>query len=94
MDTRLSRAATYDPNALLDSLKNLLNLKNDAALSRALSIAQPVLSKIRHLQMPISGAVLIRMHEVSDLSVSDLQAMMGDRRAKFRLSSAHGRPQQ
>ena len=93
MDTRLSLNATYDPNALLDSLKHILKLKNDAALSLALDVAPPVLSKIRHFRMGVSGAVLLRMHEVSDISVSDLQAMMGDRRAKFRLSPAQGRPQ-
>ena len=93
MKARLIPTATYDPNALLDSLKDLMKLKNDAALSIALDIQPPVLSKIRHYRMPVSGAVLLRMHEVSNVSVTDLQAMMGDRRAKFRLSSAQGRPQ-
>jgi hypothetical protein len=93
MKARLTRTATYDPNALLDALKDLMKLKNDAALSLALDIQPPVLSKIRHYRMPVSGAVLLRMHEASSVSVTDLQAMMGDRRAKFRLSSAQGRPQ-
>lgn len=92
MNAQPTPDVTYDPNSLLDALKSILRLKNDAALSRALEIKPPVLSKIRHLRMPISGALLIRIHEVSDLSVSDLQGMMGDRRAKFRLSSAQGRP--
>lgn len=92
MNARLSPDASYNPNTLLDALKSILKLKNDAALSRALEVAPPVLSKIRHNRLPISGALLIRIHEVSDLSVSDLQTMMGDRRAKFRLSSAQGRP--
>lgn len=93
MKARPAPTATYNPNALLDSLKDLMKLKNDAALSLALDIQPPVLSKIRHYRMPVSGAVLLRMHEVSNVSVTDLQAMMGDRRAKFRLSSAQGRPQ-
>ena len=93
MKARPTPTATYNPNALLDSLKDLMKLKNDAALSLALDIQPPVLSKIRHYRMPVSGAVLLRMHEVSNVSVIDLQAMMGDRRAKFRLSSAQGRPQ-
>ena len=38
----------YDPNRLLDTLIRHLNLKNDAALSRALEVAPPVISKIRH----------------------------------------------
>lgn len=92
MNTRLSSDVTYEPNSLLDSLKGILGLKNDAALSRALEVAPPVISKIRHRRLPISGALLIRIHEVSELSVSDLQLMMGDRRSKYRLSSSQGRP--
>jgi hypothetical protein len=92
MNAQPTPDVTNDPNTLLDALKSILRLKNDAALSRALEVKPPVLSKIRHLRMPISGALLIRIHEVSDLSVGDLQGMMGDRRAKFRLSPAQGRP--
>ena len=94
MDIRVSSDPTYEPNSLLDSLKSILGLKNDAALSRALEVAPPMISKIRHRRLPISGALLIRIHEVSDLSVSDLQLMMGDRRAKHRLSPAQGKPKE
>lgn len=92
MNAQLSPKTTYDPNTLIDSLKSMLRLKNDAALSRALDVSAPVLSKIRSFQMPISGAVLIRMHEVSSLSITDLRWMMGDRRVKYRLSSSKGKP--
>lgn len=43
----------YDPNRLLDTLIVHLNLKNDAALSRALEVAPPVISKIRHNRLPV-----------------------------------------
>ncbi|NGZ86927.1 bacteriophage CI repressor [Duganella aceris] len=92
MNTQVSSDTTYEPNGLLDSLKTILGLKNDAELSRALEVAPPMISKIRHRRLPISGALLIRIHEVSDLSVSDLQGMMGDRRAKYRFSSSKGKP--
>ena len=39
--------AQYDPNQLLDALLKRLNLKNDAALSRALGVARPVIASIR-----------------------------------------------
>lgn len=74
---------TYDPNHLLDALIDKLDLKNDAALSRALEVAPPLISKIRHGRLPIGASMLIRMHEVSDVSIKDLRALMGDRRAKF-----------
>ena len=35
----------YNPNRLLDTLIENLRLKNDAALSRALEVAPPVISK-------------------------------------------------
>ena len=92
MNARMPSTSTYDPNNLLDALKNILHLKNDAALSRTLEVAPPVISKIRHNRLPISASLLIRMHETTELSVADLQDIMGDRRTKFRLSSAQGRP--
>lgn len=86
------RQETYDPNRLLDSLIDRLKLKNDAALSRALEVAPPVISKIRHRRLPVGASLLIRMHEVSDLSIRELRELMGDRRTKYRLSDAQGKP--
>lgn len=82
----------YNPNHLLDSVLFFLALKNDAALARALDVAPPVLSKIRHRTLAVGGSFLIRLHEVTGKPVSELQSLMGDRRQKFRLSSAQGRP--
>jgi hypothetical protein len=82
----------YDPNNLLESLIEKLNLKNDAALSRALEVAPPLISKIRHRRLPVGASLLIRMHEVSDLSIKDLRHLMGDRRNKFRISDKQFKP--
>ena len=82
----------YDPDNLLASLIGRLRLKNDAALSRALEVAPPIISKIRHRRLPVGASLLIRMHEVSDLSIRDLRDLMGDRRAKQRVSSVQGKP--
>ena len=76
----------YDPNKLLNALIEKLGLKNDAALSRTLEVAPPVLSNIRHHRLPVGASILIRMHEVSELSIRDLRELMGDRRTKFRVS--------
>ncbi|WP_426172597.1 hypothetical protein [Pseudoduganella sp. R-34] len=82
----------YDPNRLLDALIQQLRLKNDAALSRALEVAPPVISKIRHRRLPVGASMLIRMHEVSGLTIRDLRYLMGDRRQKFRVSDSQGKP--
>jgi plasmid maintenance system antidote protein VapI len=77
MTSKLADAATpYNPNYLLDELINRLDLKNDAALSRVLEVAPPVISKIRHHTLPIGATILIRMHEVSDFSIRELKEML------------------
>jgi hypothetical protein len=92
--SRLADQVAYDPNNLLDSLIEKLHLKNDAALSRALEVAPPVISKIRHRRLPVGASLLIRMHEVSDLSIRDLRILMGDRRDKFRISDKQFKPKE
>jgi hypothetical protein len=84
-------AGTYDPNKFFDSLIEKLSLKNDAALSRLLEVTPPVISKMRHLSTPVGASMLIRMQEVSDLSIAPLRTMMGDRRANFRASAMQNR---
>jgi len=84
----------YNPNRLLDTLIENLRLKNDAALSRALEVAPPVISKIRHHRLPVGASLLIRMHEVSDLTIRDLRYLMGDRRNKFRISDKQFKPKE
>ncbi|MEC4719607.1 hypothetical protein RY831_10645 [Noviherbaspirillum sp. CPCC 100848] len=91
-ETNATEQFQYDPNNLLESLIEKLNLKNDAALSRALEVAPPLISKIRHRRLPVGASLLIRMHEVSDLSISDLRQLMGDRRNKFRISDKQFKP--
>ncbi len=88
----LASQSTYNPNHLLDTLRERMKLKNDAALSRALEVAPPVISKIRHRPLPVGASLLIRMHEVTELSIRDLRDLMGDRRTKYRLSDAQGKP--
>ncbi|MFL9926384.1 hypothetical protein PQR62_19060 [Herbaspirillum lusitanum] len=92
LDKLSSDQVNYDPNHLLDALIEKLHLKNDAALSRALEVAPPVISKIRHRRLPVGASLLIRMHEVSELSIRDLRELMGDRREKFRISDKQFKP--
>jgi hypothetical protein len=81
----------YDPDNLLDVLRANLNLKNDAALARALEVSSPIISKIRHRHLAVGGALLIRIHEVTGLDISDLRFLMGDRRQKYRVSDMQGK---
>ena len=90
----LASQESYNPNHLLDILLGKMQLKNDAALSRMLEVAPPVISKIRHHRLPVGASLLIRMHEVSDLSIRDLRYLMGDRRNKFRISDKQFKPKE
>ncbi|MGJ9418760.1 hypothetical protein ACHAC9_13480 [Massilia sp. CMS3.1] len=45
-----------------------------------------------HRRLAVDASLLIRMHEVSGLSIRDLRYLMGDRRAKFRISHAQFKP--
>lgn len=78
---------SFDPDALLNFIIVKQNLKNDAALARALEVAPPVISKIRHRRLPVGASLLIRMHEMTDLSIRELRNLMGDRRAVQRVGT-------
>ena len=84
---RFPEEPTYDPNKVLDAIIERLQLKNDAALSRALEVAPPVISKIRHRTLPIGATILLRMHEISDFSIRELRAMMGVPSASINLNA-------
>lgn len=73
---RSPEGAQYDPNRVLDAVIAKTGLKNDAALSRALEVAPPVISKIRHSTLPIGATILLRMHEISEYSIGELRALM------------------
>ncbi len=75
----------YDPGRLLDVLRSTMKLKNDAALARTLGLSPPVISKIRHQQIPVGPSTLLRMHEVTELSIAHLRELMGDKRKHFRI---------
>lgn len=83
----------YNPNKFLDAIRNNLKLKSDAALCRTLEIHSPLISKIRHGKAPVSAALLIRIHEVTDINIADLRFLLGDRRGKFRISDVEGKPE-
>ena len=95
--TSIIDSVEYDPDRLLDTLIDKLKLKNDAALSRALEVTPPVISKIRHRRLTVGASLLIRMHEISDLSRVDRSpktvtrqhhALMGGETASTRRDNA------
>lgn len=64
-------------SAFIDLLINTMTLKNDAALSRVLEVAPPVISKIRHGRLPVGASMLISAHEESGLSIREMKDVLG-----------------
>ena len=83
LSLRPAHSAKFKQCDLLDALIKQLGVKNDAELSRALELAAPLISKLRSQALSVSAFVLIRMHEVSGLSIVELRGLMGDHRKKF-----------
>jgi hypothetical protein len=78
---------TYNPSNLLDTLIVRMELKSDAELSRKLGLQPHIISRLRNRELPVEGSLLIRMHEVTNISVRDLRNLLGDRRNLFRSST-------
>lgn len=76
----------YDPNRLMDALKDMLHLDSDIALSQVLEVPPLVISHIRYRGYPVAPSILIRMHDITRLSIQELRDIMGDRRKTVRTS--------
>jgi len=57
-------------NMLLDLVAEMVNARNDAKLSRALGVAPPVISKVRHARLPVGAALVIKIHEVTGMAIA------------------------
>ncbi|AXA91143.1 hypothetical protein [Massilia sp. YMA4] len=81
-----SRSLPYDPARLFDLLRQRLQLHSDKALAKALQIAPPLLTRLRHRGLPLSGSLLLRIQDVSGIAVDELRRVLGDRRRRMRLA--------
>lgn len=60
-------------NSFFDKIMRLQGFKNDAALSRGLEVAPPVVSKIRHGNLLIGPGLMIRAHELTGMPFSEIR---------------------
>lgn len=75
----------YDPNHLLNTVSESLEVQNDAELASALEIPRPLLGKIRLGKQRVGATILLRMQELSGIPIRRLRAILGERRAAFRV---------
>lgn len=62
---------------LLDRAIQGRMLKNDAALSRLLGVAPPVISKMRSGKLKIGATMLINLHEKTGMGIKEMKAICG-----------------
>lgn len=79
----------YDPKKLLDTLHQILRVPNDRRLAGRLGVQPPVISKIRRNHLAPTPALLISMHEETNMGLRDLRALMGDFRPHTGPSASH-----
>ena len=63
-------------NDLLDAVLRKTGLKNDAALARALEVAPPVISKIRHGRLPVGASLVVRVCELTEMGLSEIKSIL------------------
>jgi len=72
---KAARAAVQ--RALLNQFADHLELKNDAAIARALDTQPPVISKWAHGTLPMGSTAIIRMHEMTGWTTTEIKQMLG-----------------
>ena len=65
-------------HTLFDFLKTEYNIPSDRQLCDALGIAAPVLSKIRHGVIGISGDIMILIHEKTGMTIADIKELISE----------------
>lgn len=69
---------TAQINYLLDLARDKALLKNDAALSRTLKVAPPVISKLRHGTLPVGASIILSLHENIGMAVAEIRRILAD----------------
>ena len=74
---QLKSSGSKNVNRLLDCFMQELGCKNDAALSRALNVQPPVISKIRNGVLAPGAAFLIAGHEKTGVTFTEIRQILG-----------------
>ena len=69
--------ATERSNQLLDLVIQTAQLKNDSALARELRVHTAVISNIRHGLQNVGPALIVRIHDLTEMPVRDIKASLG-----------------
>ena len=64
------------PNIVLDTIKDKFDLATDRELANHLEIGFQTISKIRTKIYPVSDTVILRIHEICGLPISEIRHLM------------------
>lgn len=67
----------YTPDRLFDAVMEKLDVPSDAAGARALDTAASVISKMRHKRIPVGAAMILRIYDVTGLSIEKIRQLLG-----------------
>ena len=70
-------AAHCNHGPMLDALMVSLKVTSDAALSRKLMVPPPVISKLRNNKIGVSAGLLVRIHDVTGMSINKVRTLLG-----------------
>ncbi len=80
---------TVKPEDLLDWARWHLQARSDSALARRLGVPASTLSHIRHGRLPIGPALLVRLLAETDISLSELPALIDQTAAVWQQQNWH-----
>lgn len=83
---RIRHNIHYCPSRLFDAVRRIHDLKTDTALADFLEVGRPLISKVRRGYLPLSAALLLRIHEVTAFDIGWMKETIGDQRKKQRTS--------
>lgn len=69
-------ASVSNPNGLFDVLIREGDLKNDAALAKALGVHSPTISNMRALRLRIGATLIIKIMEEFDMPLARIRLLL------------------
>jgi hypothetical protein len=85
--TTFSTCLPYDPNRLLDHLREWTGATSDHALSILLRLSPQLVRSMRIGRLPVRISILLSMAECVGKNIDELRSVLGDRRRKARMPS-------
>ncbi len=76
----LMHLPSYQPDLLLDFVRQKLGVHTDRAMCKILGFSPVSISKIRHRRIAVGAELLLAMHEETEVPIKELKALMGDHR--------------